>query len=57
LSRITDNSASLIDLFFTSDPDFVRDVGCEEFGLSDHGMIFGVAEHQSGEEEGFDEND
>lgn len=34
-TRVTANSASLIDLFFTSDPDMVRDVGCEEFGLSD----------------------
>ena len=41
-TRITDNSASLIDLFFTSDSGLVGDVGCEEFGLSDHGMIFGV---------------
>ena len=41
-TRVTANSASLIDLFFTSDPDLVRDVGCEEFGLSDHGMIFGA---------------
>ena len=41
-TRVTETSESMIDLMFTSEPEVLRSVGCEEVGLSDHGLIYGI---------------
>ena len=40
-TRSTQNSASLIDLLFTSVPELFIMTGCKEVGVSDHEMIYG----------------
>ena len=41
-TRVTERSATQIDLMFTSDSGLVREAGCKELGLSDHCLIYGV---------------
>ena len=41
-TRVTERSETQIDLLFTTDADLIKEVGCDELGLSDHNLIFGV---------------
>ena len=41
-TRVTEDSSTQIDLLFTTNMDLFQRVGCEEPGLSDHSLIFGL---------------
>ena len=45
-TRITQNSGTQIDLLYTTQADLLKNAGCEELGLSDHNLIFGVLSDQ-----------
>ena len=40
--RVTETTESMIDLTFTSEPEILKSVGCEEVALSDHGLIYSI---------------
>ncbi len=41
-TRVTRTSATLIDLFFTNNPENISNSGVIHLGISDHSMIFAV---------------
>ena len=47
-TRVTQSSGTQIDLLYTSNTDLLRQVGCDEPGLSDHSLIYGVMSDQVG---------
>ena len=41
-TRVTENSSTQIDLLFTTHPDELQHVGCDDPGLSDRSLIYGL---------------
>ena len=41
-TTVTENSSTQIDLLFTTLPEEFQHVGCDDLGLSDHSLIYGL---------------